>query len=561
MKFNDYQYIRPNLKKLGDEIKLFISSFPTLNGKDQIKILKKVFTKLDEIESMYTIASIRNSINTQDKYYEEENEYLDANFPQLVAYLNQLDELAFKSEHKEELIKEFGEYYFVQIETKLKTFDEKMIPLMVEESNLSREYNKLIGGAQIDFDGKINTLPEMGPYLQNLDRNVRHQAQLKVSSFFSKHEEKLDNIYDRLVKIRDEKAKIKGYENFIELGYYLMGRTDYNSLDVKKYRDQIKRDVVPVVTQLNHKKRERLAIEDLKSYDTISFLSGNPTPKGTKDELINVAKEMYQSLSKETNEFFNFMLAHDLFDLDSKPGKAGGGYCTYIAKYEAPFIFANFNGTAHDVDVLTHEAGHAFQVYSSKNNLPSQRWPGSESAEIHSMSMEFFAWPWVPKFFKEDATKYYFTHLVNAISFLPYGALVDEFQHEVYANPNLTPNERKSLWRKLEKEYLPDKDYGDDDFMDKGTYWYKQGHIFDVPFYYIDYTLAQVVAFQFWVLNKENPQVAWQKYYHLCKLGGSKGFSGLIKEVDLMSPFIDGTIRKTIKPLLEFLKTIDDRKL
>lgn len=561
MKFNDYQYQRPNIKELEEKLKKHLNDFPKETASGQIKIIKELFNDLDEVQSMYTLASIRNSINTKDEFYEEENKFLDANFPPLMAYLNQLDLLAFNSIHKEELIKEFGKYYFTQIETQLKTFDEKMIPLMIEESNLNREYDKLLAGAQIEFDGKINTLPEMGPYLQNLNRETRHQAQLKVSAFFEEHEETIDKIYDRLVKTRDEKAKIKGYENFIELGYYAMGRTDYNSEDVKKYRDQIKKEVVPIVREFNKQKSVRLGIKELKSYDTISFLSGNPTPKGTKDELVEIAKEMYQSLSPETNEFFKFMLSHDLFDLDSKPGKAGGGYCTYIAKYQSPFIFANFNGTAHDVDVLTHEAGHAFQIYSSQNNIPSQRWPGMESAEIHSMSMEFFAWPWVPKFFKEDATKYYFTHLAGAISFLPYGALVDEFQHEVYANPNMTPDERKATWRKLEKEYLPDKDYDDDEFMDKGTYWYRQSHIFGAPFYYIDYTLAQVIAFQFWILNKENPKIAWEKYYHLCKLGGSKGFMGLINEVNLKSPFVDGTIKETVKPLLQFIKTIDDTKL
>ena len=299
-----------------------------------------------------------------------------------------------------------------------------------------------------------------------------------------------------------------------------MGRTDYNSDDVKKYREQIKKDVVPVVSELQERKRKRLKLERLKSYDTIAFLSGNPTPKGNKDELVEIAKKTYQALSPETAEFFSFMLKHDLFDLESKPGKRGGGYCTYMANYQAPFIFANFNGTAHDVEVLTHEAGHAFQVYSSKDNLPSQRWPGMEAAEIHSMSMEFFTWPWAGDFFKEDQEKFYYTHLTNAIGFLPYGALVDEFQHHIYQNPELTPLERKQTWRKLEKIYLPEKDYDDDAFMEKGTYWYRQSHIFGAPFYYIDYTLAQVIAFQFWHLDQKNHQDAWQKYYHLCRLGG-----------------------------------------
>ncbi|PKK86903.1 MAG: M3 family oligoendopeptidase, partial [Tenericutes bacterium HGW-Tenericutes-8] len=297
-------------------------------------------------------------------------------------------------------------------------------------------------------------------------------------------------------------------------------------------------------------------------YDTISFLSGNPTPKGDLAWQVDQATTMYQELSKETHEFFSFMKDQELLELDSKKGKAGGGYCTIIADYKAPFIFANFNGTSHDVDVLTHEAGHAFQVYQSRNFInPLQRFPGYEACEIHSMSMEFFAWPWMPLFFKEDATKYYFSHLAGAISFLPYGALVDEYQHEIYQNPSMSPEDRKATWRRLEKTYLPDRDYDDDAFLDKGTYWFRQGHIFQSPFYYIDYTLAQVCAFQYWIRDHKDHKEAWSSYVDLCKLGGSKGFVALMKDAKLNSPFVDGTIKKTIEPLMAFLDTIDDKAL
>lgn len=562
MKFREYKYERPDFNQAKTEFESIIEKFENAkSGLEQIKLIEQSFKLFDDIDSMATLVSIRNSINTKDKFYEKESELMDENMPQITNYSNMLDKLVVKSSFKDELKAHFGDHYFNQIEVSLKAFDEKLIPLMVEESKLSREYSKLLAGAQIEFDGEIYNLSQMSPFTQSTDRETRHKAQLKVSEFFKENEQAIDNIYDKLVHLRDDMAKSLGYKNYIELGYYRMGRTDYGQEEVANYRKQIKNVVVPAVSKLTARKAKRLGIKDLKSYDTIAFLSGNPTPKGTKDELIGVAKKMYQEMSKETNEFFNFMLEHDLFDLESKPGKQGGGYCTYIPKYNSPFIFANFNGTAHDVDVLTHEAGHAFQVYSSRDHIPAQRWPGMEGAEIHSMSMEFFAWPWIEGFFKEDAEKYFFTHLSGAISFLPYGALVDEFQHEVYANPNMSPDERKSTWRRLEKEYLPFKDYGDDDFMDKGTYWFRQGHIFGSPFYYIDYTLAQVLAFQYWILNRENHEKAWSSYYHLCKLGGTKGFVGLIKAANLDSPFIDGTIEKTIKPLMAFLDTIDDTKL
>jgi M3 family oligoendopeptidase len=300
----------------------------------------------------------------------------------------------------------------------------------------------------------------------------------------------------------------------------------------------------------------------MKSYDlALSFLTGNPKPQGDRAWQVDKATKMYDAMSKETSEFFHFMLDHELLELDSKPGKEGGGYCTYLPDYRAPFIFANFNGTSHDVDVLTHEAGHAFQVYQSRDHIPEYRWPTMESAEIHSMSMEFLAWPWIHEFFIDDTPKYKFTHLAGALSFLPYGVLVDEFQHHIYEKPEMTPEERKALWRRLEKKYLPFKDYDDDTFLERGTFWFRQGHIFGAPFYYIDYTLAQVCAFQYWVMAQQDHDKAFASYLALCKLGGSKSFVELLESANLQNPFKSGTVKAIIQPIKAYLDGIDDTKL
>ena len=402
----------------------------------------------------------------------------------------------------------------------------------------------------------------MRPFSQDLKRETRHRAQLVVSDWFETNEAEIDRIYDEMVKVRTKIAKTLGYENFVQLGYDRFGRTDYNHIDVKGYRDQIFESVVPVVNELTKRKAIRIGIEDAKSYDlALSFLTGNPTPKGTREHLVNQAKDMYEDMSPETGEFWNFMMDRDLLDLDAKEGKMGGGYCTFIPEYSSPFIFANFNGTSGDVDVLTHEAGHAFQIFQSQKQIPEYRWPGYEGAEIHSMSMEFLAWPWIHKFFEDDTDKYKFNHLAGAISFLPYGVTVDEFQHGIYENPGMTPKERKALWAKTQSKYMPYVDYDDDAFMKKGTYWYRQGHIFGVPFYYIDYTLAQVVAFQYWIKAQKNHRDAFDHYLALCKLGGSKSFVALLNSANLESPFTDGVIEKTLEPLKAFLDDIDDTKL
>ncbi|MGB1216794.1 MAG: M3 family metallopeptidase, partial [Saprospiraceae bacterium] len=217
------------------------------------------------------------------------------------------------------------------------------------------------------------------------------------------------------------------------------------------------------------------------------------------------------------------------------------------------------NGTSHDIDVLTHEAGHAFQVYESRNmEVMEYHWPTYEACEIHSMSMEFFTWPWMKLFFEEDAEKYYFAHLAGSLLFLPYGVAVDEFQHVVYENPDMTIAERNQAWRDIEKKYLPHRKYVDNDFLEKGGFWQQQGHIFQTPFYYIDYTLAQVCAFQFWKRDREDHKDAWADYVKLCQVGGSQSFLDLVEYANLRSPFEDGCVKDVIDVIQEYLDGVDD---
>ncbi len=563
MIFSEYPYQRPDLEKFKKDMEENIALVGENESLEtEIKAIKRINELDDEVSTMFVLVSIRNSLNTKDEFYEKEQEFLDENGPVLRQYSHMLTQKMLKSKHREGLEKEFGSLLFKQAEIEQKTFKPEIIPYLQKENKLSTEYSKLTAGAQIEFDGGIYNLSQMAPFLTHKDRETRHRAQLAVSRFFADNEKEIDRIYDDMVKVRTEIAHKLGYENYVQLGYDRLGRTDYDYKDVKTYRDQIYADIVPLVTELTARKAKRLGIENPKSYDlALSFLSGNPTPKGNRQWMVERASKMYHEMSAETGDFFDFMIEHELLELDAKPGKSGGGYCTYIPKYRSPFIFANFNGTSHDADVLTHEAGHAFQIYSSRDLDPAYRWPTMEAAEIHSMSMEFLAWPWIDSFFEEDTAKYKFNHLAGSVSFLPYGVLVDEFQHEVYLHPEMTPDERKATWRNIEKKYRPSLDYGDDAFMEKGTYWFRQGHIFGSPFYYIDYTLAQVCAFQFWVASQENHAKAFENYLALCKLGGSKSFLGLVDAAHLKNPFVSGTVKEIVKNIKAYLDSVDDTKL
>ena len=564
MKFNDYKYEKINIDETKEKFSNLIKSFSDAeNLEEQTKYMDEIIKLRNHIETMETLVSIRHSIDTTDEFYDKENEYVDEISPILFGFISEFYKALVNSKFRADLEKKYGKFLFDLAENTLKTFNEEIIPDLQEENRLSSKYSKLIASAKIQFDGEEKNLSEMVPYTQSKDRNVRIEASKKVAHFFKENKDKFDKIYDGLVKVRTTIAQKLGYKNYVELGYARLSRLEYDSEMVASYRKQVLENIVPLHTELRQRQAKRLGLDKLKFYDEpIKFNSGNADPHGDPEWILNHGKTMYNELSKETAEFFSFMTEKNLLDLLSKKGKMSGGYCTYIPEYKSPYIFANFNGTSHDVDVLTHEAGHAFQVYQSRGyEIPEYLWPTYEACEIHSMSMEFLTWPWMDLFFENDAEKYKFIHLSEALLFIPYGVTVDEFQHWVYENPNATPDDRRAKWLEIEKKYLPTSDYGEVDDLKEGIFWFRQGHIFNSPFYYIDYTLAQVCAFQFWIKSQENREKAWDEYLALCKLGGSKPFFELMKAANLKNPFEQGTIASVIPKIREFLESIDDMKL
>ncbi len=563
MKFKDYPYTRPNIDELKLKFQRLLEKFTLASSfEEQDEILVEINQLRGEFESMYQIVSIRQTIDTTDSYYEKEQEYFDEHMPIYQGLVSEFYQALVDSKFRIELEVKWGQQLFRIAELTLKTFKPEIIEDLQLENKLTTEYTKLIASAKILFEGEERNLPGLGTFLQSTDRELRKKANEAKYSFFTENEQRIDEIYDNLVKVRTSIAQKLGYSNYVELGYARMLRSDYNPEMVAHFRKQVEEQIVPVATKLRERQRQRLKLDQLLYYDEkFSFLTGNAQPQGDPKWILENGCRMYKELSPETDEFFTFMVDHELMDLVTKKGKAGGGYCTYISKYQAPFIFSNFNGTSGDVDVLTHEAGHAFQVYSSRNyTLPEYQWPTYESCEIHSMSMEFFAWPWMELFFKEAADKYRFTHLSEALLFIPYGVSVDEFQHFVYEHPEATPEERKSAWRTIERKYLPHRNYEENEYLERGGYWHQQGHIFGSPFYYIDYTLAQICAFQFWKGSQEDREKAWEDYLGLCKVGGSLSFLELVKYAHLISPFEEGCIKSIMGVIEEWLSQVDDFK-
>lgn len=559
MKFKDMPYERVNLDKIQEEFNEILEEFKAAkSGEEQFEVHKKYYSFMDRIETNMTIAKIRHDIDTQDEFYDKEQAYYDEIAPKLSNMDTIYSRLMYESPYRDYLEKKIGRVAFKNIELSLKAFDEKLIPLMQQENSLVTEYNKLIAGAKIEWENDILNLSLMRKYMTDRDREVRKRAYDKCEQFFSQNKEKLDEIYDKLVKNRTKQARELGLENYVELGYYRMNRNCYDKEMVSNFRNQVKKYFVPFAQKLHERRKKRLKLEKLSYIDEgVYFLNGNPEPVGDPDEIMSAGKEMYSELSPETKEFFDFMIENELFDVLGRKTKKAGGYMTYLPLYKSPFIFANFNGTSGDVDVITHECGHAFQGYiSGKDPIREHSDITMETAEIHSMSMEFFADRFMKMFFGDRAEDYVSMHIEDAAAFIPYGCMVDEFQHIVYENPDMTPSERNEAWLKLEKEYRPHVDYTGNKYFESGAFWQKQLHIYNYPFYYIDYCIAQTCAMQYKALMNEDYDKAWDSYLKLCKLSASDFFVNLIKDVGLKSPFENGCIKEIVEKLSEDLNLI-----
>ena len=559
--FEEWPLRVPNLKKATELCKNIAEEIRSAaTQEDALKAIKKYFKAGDKLSDQIQLIQVRYTCDTTNKKYKKLVDMLDEGLPALSAVDNEVKKAILESKFRPYLEQKLGTHLFTMFEFSLRSFDERIIEEAVEENKLGTEYSTLIAGCKVEFRGGTYNLSQMGKFMQDLDRETRKEASKAYYGYLSTRVDEIEAIYDKLVKVRDRMAKKLGYASYVELGYLRMGRYDYNQEDVAGYRDQIAAYVTPLAGKLAKEQLKRIGISKPQFYDfALSFKEGNPLPIGTTEEKIERAKKMYDELSPEASYYFRFMADHHLLDLETRPGKQSGGYMTYFPIHQVPFIFSNFNGTSGDVDVLTHEFGHSFQGFMGKDiKVPDYRCPTMEGAEIDSMSMEFFTHPYMHLFF-DNPERYRYVHLADSISFLPYGVTVDEFQHWVYLHPEATPAERDEEWCRLEEKYTPYKRalYGDNEYLAKGHRWLTQGHIFESPFYYIDYTLAQVMAFQFFNLDRKNHELAWKRYLKLCKMGGKYPFRTLVTKDHMKDPFAPGVIKSTIAPLTKVLKGYD----
>ncbi|MBE5920344.1 MAG: M3 family oligoendopeptidase [Pseudobutyrivibrio ruminis] len=552
MKCSEMPYNRIDM----DEVKAFFEkliadSKNAKSGEEQFELHKKYYEFMKDIHTNRILGTFRHDCDTSDEFYTKENDYLDEIMPLISNLENEYSKVLFESPYRDYLESKISKVAFKNIELANKSIDEKILPLMQEENALVSRYDKIIASAKIPFDGEEYNLSLLRKFLTAEDRDTRKRAWKAYSDYFTSVTGEIDEIFDKLVKNRTKQAKELGYDNFVELGYNRMNRNAYRRAEVENFRKQVKESFVPFVCEIQEMRRKQIGVDALKYYDNeVYYVNGNPAPTGTPEEILKSGQEMYRELSPETAEFFDFMTENELFDVLGRKTKKQGGYMDFLPKYKAPIIFANFNGTSGDVDVITHECGHAFQGYVTRDDeIKEHNDLTMETAEIHSMSMEYFTYQWMDKFFGDRADEYRKMHFMDAITFVPYGCMVDEFQHIIYDKPELTPAERKAVWADLEKQYRPWLDYEDDEFFTTGGWWQKQGHIFWDPFYYIDYVLASVVAMEFKVWMDKDFKDAWNHYLQLCKLSVKDFYENELKEVGLDSPFADGTIKGLVENL------------
>ena len=562
MKFSEMPYERPDLDKVKRELGALTARLKAAKSYEEARavFLEKEAAER-HVDTLATLASIRNSIDTRDEFYDGEMNFWNAAGPELEEYDKAWTAAMLASPFRKDFAAEYGDLMFVNAEIELKTFAPEIVPQLQRENDLTQEHQKLIASAKVPFEGKTYTLAQMGPFQSDADDARRLAAWKAVGQWYKDNQPELDRIYDELTHLRDEMGRKLGYEGYTPLGYYRMKRNCYTKEDVESFRAAVRKYLVPLADRVFRAQAQRIGVAYPLSYadNALKFRSGNPRPQGTADDIIAQGKKFYDELSPETSEFFQTMLDNDLMDVLATEGKAGGGYCTGIMDYKVPFIFANFNGTQGDVEVVTHEAGHAFACWMNRDRVPgSYVWPGMEACEVHSMSMEFMAWPWTEGFFGPDTKKYLYSHLAGALTFIPYGTLVDHFQHEVYANPDMTPAQRHAVWKELQGQYMPwVRLDGDIPFFADGEAWQRQSHIYGAPFYYIDYCLAQTVALELWALLQKDREAAWEKYMAYTKQGGSRTFTELLENAGLDTPFDEKCLREVCETASAWLDGFD----
>jgi M3 family oligoendopeptidase len=508
-----------------------------------------------ETDTWSSLVELHSAQDTADAAYKAERTRCDELTTAWRVHDLSIQRALVESTHRAALEQRMGKYVFQRWECDVAAFAPEIAEDTVREQALCTAYQELTGGAEVELNGERLTLSQLRRFEVSPERATRREAVEARWAWSEQHGDELDRIYDELVHLRHGMAKKLGYGSYTDLIYKIRQRTDYGQADVASWRDEVRRHVVPVAAKIQAARAQRLGLPSLKVWDEgIYDDQPNPAPQGDGAWMIAQARTMFDAMDPDLGAFYRLMADQGYMDLESRQGKAGGGFCTSFQKTGMPFIFANFNSTAGDASVFTHEMGHAFQSWSSRDvPLHNLVWPTYDAAEIHSMSLEYLTWPWMNLFFGDQADRFRKMHMEDDMLFLPYGVAVDHFQHEVFADPSATPAQRHAMWHKIEQLYTPWRDWDSIAYGAKGGRWQGQGHIYAAPFYYVDYTLAGACALQFWLRASKDPAEAMTAYKALCKLGGTAPFGELARSAGLRVPYEPGALEEVVAQARAFL--------
>ena len=559
MKFNEMTYTRPDIDALLARCReLAAKAAAAPDGAALVRLYYEQSEAFAEYNTAANLANIHYTCDTRDAYWKAEQDFFDANGPAVTNASVEISRAFLANPHVDALTEKFGTTCVAGMKNAVLSMDDRTVELQQQFNALVSRYQQIYGGALVELDGKQLTIPQLGPYKEDLDPAVRRAAYEAEAGYFDAHRAELDELYGQIVQNLNAQARVMGYHDYSELSYVRMNRIGYGPEEIRKFRDQVTNDVVPQLQKVMALRAKRTGIAHPAFTDLpILFRDGNPKPIPGYKARMDAARTMYHELSPETAEFIDFMQDNELFDVESRPGKMSGGYMTSLPSYKAPFIFANWNDTSGDVDVLTHECGHAFEGYVAERDpaIPADlECPGMESAEIHSMAMEFLTAPWHHLLFGRDTDKYALLHAEDSFVFLAYGCEVDEFQHIMYQNPDLTPDERNAEWLKLEKKYRPWIDFDNLPFYGRGAGWQRQLHIYECPFYYIDYCLSTMAALQFFLLSLTDHKDAWARYLRLVRRAGTASYTELLETAGLKVPFEEGSIKGIAQQMTDWLE-------
>ena len=561
-KFNQIVYARPDLGKvqagLNEQLEAFKSAELYSDAKDAFLKRQEI---INEFRTMNVIASIRADINTADEFYAEENDFFHSANPKLSVTLKAFNEALVASKFRKDFEEEFGPQLLNLLDADIRTNGEQIVEEKIEEGKLVTAYSKTAASCKTEFRGEVCNFYGLLKHMLSTDREERKEAMIAWADLYAGAAPELEDQYAKLCALRRKEAEKLGFDSYIDMTYLARHRFDYKPADIEHFRELVVKYIVPVAAEIHEAQRKSLGVEKLEYYDEdLFFKDGNSTPDKNTQGMVSAAQKMYRELSQETGEFFDFMVEKELFDLETKPNKRLGGYCTRLAKYKAPFIFSNFNKTSADTEVLTHEAGHAFEGYVASRTQPISEYYGSTSEinEIHSMSMEFFTEPWYHIFYPEgQGNQYRYEHLADSFANLTYLVSVDEFQHRVFEGEQPDAAGLRAIWKKIEEKFMPWRSYDGNEFLESGGFWMQKQHIFMYPFYYVDYALAMLCAMQFYLKMRKDFKGAWADYMKLCRLGGSLGYFDLLKAANLKNPFEEDTIREVTEGIKEALAELE----